>query len=80
MGSGGGSFAKNGLLRLVPKVLGHQRLVEGIKWAVGVCCKCGQGVNQRFLVSMLPLEPPDMSIPLKGDLVLLNPVLRWADA
>jgi hypothetical protein len=46
------------------KVLFDQGLVEGVKRALGVGRKGGNGVDQGFFISTLPLETPCVSTSL----------------
>jgi|TARA_B100000959_G_C14946949_1_gene610262 hypothetical protein len=43
----------------------HKCLIERIERAIRVTGEGGQRVDQGFFVPALPLEPPDMTIPLK---------------
>ncbi len=65
MGSEGGFFRRKGLFGSVSKMLLHKCLIERIERAIRVTGEGGQRVDQGFFVPALPLEPPDMTIPLK---------------
>ena len=65
MGRKGCSFRKKALIRFESEVLLYQSLVKGIERAAGVGREGGDGVNEGFLVSILPLEPPCVTVSLK---------------
>jgi hypothetical protein len=58
----------------------HKGLIAGVQGAIRVTGEGGKGVNQSLFVPVLPLEPPDVTISLKGDLMVAGLLLRCADA